>query len=559
MVSQNVPEGPADTVFLGNVITMDDNNPCAEAVAVKDGIILFVGSAEAAKAFCDEKTEIIDYGDFSIYPGFLESHCHVSLAGMRSYGMAKLTPGVPLKQTIEEVKAYIKANPGKKYYIGSGWTFSGGEEPTTTMLDEACSDVPVILQTGDGHSVWINSKCLEVLNPTPEMIKAYGPAQVRVDGDGKPTGYISETPAIELLQDLQFGVEELKEFTLKWQEEGITEGFTGVCDAGIELFGPTQLQVYEELSKEGKLKLRIHGLSMVNDNTDTPEEDMAKIAEMAKKLNSEYFKIIGAKVFIDGVIEAHSGWMIDEYKDEPGYHGVRRFNDVDKMSRLMTAANKYGLLVHSHCVGDAAARMYADSVEKSVKETGNYDQRNAAAHLQYLKPEDIKRFGKYGIVAVSGYQWCPKNVFSYPVEEQCVGSEYAEKGYPAKSFINAGSVVVGHTDYPVSPIVSNPHAIYLGITRTSPIIGKAGIRGPEEAMTREETLASITKNVAWMWHEEDRMGTLEKGKLANMAVFTADFLKDSLGAITAAAFLGAYATIIDGKVVYQAKVELPFS
>lgn len=419
------------------------------------------------------------------------------------------------------------------------------------MLDAVCSDVPVILQTVDGHSVWVNSKCLEILNPTQEQIEAYGPSQIRVDKDGKPTGYMSEAPAIELLKDLPFTVEDLKEFTLKWQEAALADGFTAVCDAGIELFGPKQLQAYEELIKEGKLKIRIYGLSMVNDNTDTPEEDMAKIAELAEKLNSEYFKIIGAKVFMDGVIEAHTGWMLDEYKDQAGYYGVKRFSDSDKLARLITAADKYGLLVHAHSVGDAASRTFADAVEKSVQETGNYDQRNAAAHLQYITPEDIKRFGELGIVAVSGYSWSAKNDYSYPVEEKYVGKEYAEKGYPAKSFINAGSVVVGHTDYPISPLVSIPLSMYIGITRTIPIPGDS-VRGPEEAMTREETLAAMTSNVAYMWHEEDRMGSLEEGKLANMAVFAADFLNNDMETIGNSAMLPAAATIIDGKVVYQA-------
>lgn len=557
-INNKVKEGPADTLFLGNVVTMDDKNPSAEAVAVKDSIIVFVGPAEEAKAFCNEKTEIIDYGDFSIYPGFLESHAHVGMAGVRLYGMAKLTPAAPLKQVVEEIAAYIKENPGRKFYVGSGWAFSG-ENPTASMLDEIAPDVPVLLQTVDGHSVWLNSKALEVVAFTPEQIKKFGPAQIRVDADGNPTGYLSETPAIELFRGLPFTIEDLKAFTLKWQEEAIADGFTGGCDAGLEIFEDKQIQAFVELEKEGKLKLRIYGLSVIDDNTETPEEDMARVAEMAKKYNSEHFKIIGAKVFIDGVIEAHTGWMLDDYKDEPGYYGVRRFDDVDKMARLMTAADKYGMLVHSHCVGDAAARMFADSAEKAIETTGNYDQRNAAAHLQYLRPEDIKRFGKYGIVAVSGYQWCPKNSISFPYESQCVGADYAEKAYPAQSFIDAGAVVVGHTDYPISPIVSVPHAVYEGVTRTSPILGRDGIRGPEEAMSREDTLKSMTSNVAYMWHEEDRMGTLEVGKLANMSVFTADFMKDSLGALTGAAFLGTYATIIDGKVVYQAKVELPFS
>ena len=549
--------GPADTVFLGNVVTMDKKNPSAEAVAVKDGIIIFVGSAKKAQKYIGEKTEVIDYDGYSIYPGFLESHCHVGLAGVRLYGMARLTPASPLSKTVEELGAYVKANPGRPFYVGSGWSFTN-ENPTAAMLDEVCPDAPAMLQTIDGHSVWLNSKALELVAFTPEQLKEFGPAQVRVDAEGKPTGYLSETPAIELFRSLPFTVEDLKGFTEKWQEEALKDGFVGCCDAGVELFDDKQIQAFVQLEKEGKLKMYIYALSLVNDNTDTPEEDMARIAEMAKKYNSEHFKIIGAKVFIDGVIEAHSGWMLDEYKDEPGYYGVSRFNDVDKMARLIVAADKYGMLVHAHSVGDAACKMFADAVEKAVKQTGNYKQRNAAAHLQYLRPEDIKRFGKYGIVAVSGYQWCPKNPFSYPFEEQCVGAEYAQKGYPAKSFIKAGAVVVGHTDYPVSPLVSNSHAVLLGVTRTSPFFGKDGIRGPEEVMTREESLAAITSNVAYMWGEDKRMGTIAEGKIANMAVYTADFLKDTLGALTAAAAFGTFATIIDGKVLYQMKFELPF-
>ena len=558
MTSNDQVKGPADAVYLGNVVTMDEKNPHAEAVAVKDGIILFVGSKADAKAFCDEKTEVVDYGGLTIYPGFLESHCHVGLAGVRLFGLAQLSPAAPLKKNLEELAAFIKENPGREFYVGSGWTFTG-EDPTASMLDEVCSDVPVMLQTGDGHSVWLNSKALEIAAFTPEQIKEFGPAQIRVDENGKPTGYISETPAIELFRSLPFTVEDLKDFYLRWQEEALMAGFTGACDAGLELFEDRQIQAIYELEKEGKMKFRIYGLSFIQDNTETPEADMEKIVEKAKKYNSEHFKIIGAKVFIDGVIEAHTAWMLDGYKDQPGYHGVSRFDNTDLMSRLIIAADKHGMLVHSHSDGDAASKMFADSVEKAVKVTGNYDQRNAAAHLQFVKPEDIERFGKYGIVAVSGYQWCPKNTFSYPYEEQCVGAEYAEKGYPAQSFIKAGAVVVGHTDYPISPIVSNPHAFYEGVTRTSPFFGEPGVRGAEEAMSRWDTLASITKNVAYMWHEEDRMGTLEPGKLANMTVYAADFLNDTLGAIAGSAFLGTIATIVEGKIAYEVEVKLPFS
>lgn len=426
-----VSEEAADTIFYGNVITMDDNNTTAEAVAVKDGIIVFVGSEADAGAFIGEMTEIIDYGDYSIYPGFLEAHNHVGLAGMRDYGMAKLSTGVPLEENVKEIQKYIKENPGKDCYIGSGWFFTG-EEPTAAMLDAVCPDVPVILQTLDAHAAWVNSKELEILNYSPEYIKEMGPQQIHVDANGKPTGFLEEAPAINLGKNFPYTVEDLKEFTLKWQDWMLSLGYTGVADAGIELFGDTSLQAFEELAKEGKLKMRIYGLSMVNDNTDTPEEDMAKIAELAKKINTEYFKIIGAKVFLDGVVPTHTAWMLEPYKDMPESTGVKRFSDTDKLARLITAADKYGMLVHAHTLGDGAVHTFADAVEKSVKETGNYDQRNAAAHLQFITEEDKKRFGKYGIVAVSGYLWSPPSPAT-GLESAAVGADRIPDGFPAKS------------------------------------------------------------------------------------------------------------------------------
>ncbi|HJJ95304.1 MAG TPA: amidohydrolase [Methanocorpusculum sp.] len=542
-------DNTADTIFYGNVITMDDKNPTAEAVAVKDGKILFVGSKTDAEAFCNEKTEVIDYYDCSIYPGFMEAHMHVSLAGMRDYGMFELSTGAPLAENVKELQKYVQEHPGQKVYIGFGWTFSG-EEPTAAMIDAVVSDVPVILQTRGGHAAWVNSKELEILNYSPEYIKEMGPQQIHVDANGKPTGYIQEVPAIKLVNQLPFTVDELKEFVLKWQDKTLASGYTAVCDAGIELCGTDIYQAISELEKEGKLKIRIYGLSLVKDNTDTPEEDMAHIAELAKKYYSEHFKIIGAKIFLDGVTEEHTSWLLEPYNDMPESTGVKRFSDVDKMAALITAANKYGMLVHAHTMGDGAAHAFALAVEKSVTETGNYDQRNAAAHIELVTQEDKERFGKYGIVAVSFYQMSPKIPGMEGVEPR-VGKERAKMICGAQSFIDAGAVVVGHSDYPVSPLENVPFAMYTAITREIPLIEAEPAINPAERLSRVDALKALTSNVAYMWHEEDRMGTLEAGKLANMAVLGVDFLKDDLDTLAISLLLENIATIVDGKVVYS--------
>ncbi|HJJ44290.1 MAG TPA: amidohydrolase family protein [Methanocorpusculum sp.] len=137
--------------------------------------------------------------------------------------------------------------------MGFGWTLAD-KEPTAAMIDAVVSDVPVILQTRGGHEAWVNSKELEILNYSPEYIKEMGPQQIHVDANGKPTGFIQELPAIKLVNQLPFTVEELKGFILKWQEKTLASGFTAVCDAGIELCGDSIYQAISELEKEGKLK-----------------------------------------------------------------------------------------------------------------------------------------------------------------------------------------------------------------------------------------------------------------------------------------------------------------
>ncbi len=538
--------GPADTLYLGNVITMDDKNPTAEAVAVKDGIILFVGAREEAEKYCDKHTTVIDYGDNSIYPGFLEAHMHISLAGMRNYGMFELSSGVPLEENIKELQKYIQEHPGQRHYIGFGWTLTD-KDPTAAMIDAVCSDVPVILQSRGGHAAWVNSKELEELNYSPEYIKKMGPQQIHVDVNGKPTGYLQEEPAIKLVKELPFTVEEVKGFILKWQEKAIESGYTAVCDAGLELSGDGIYQALSELDKEGKLKIRIYGLSLVRENTDTPEKDMEKIANLAKKYNSEHFKIIGAKIFLDGVTEEHTSWLLEPYTDKPDSTGLKRFSDVDKMAALITAANKQGMLVHCHAMGDGAAHAFADAVEKSVKETGNYDQRNAAAHIELVSQEDKERFGKYGIMAISFYTFSPKIPGNDGVLSR-VGPERNKMVCGAQSFIDAGAVVAGHSDYPVSPLQNIPFAMYTAVTRSIPFVEKAEVTNPAECLSREDALKSLTSNVAYMWKEENRMGTLEPGKLANMTVLAVDYLHDDMDKLADALKQKTVATIIDGKV-----------
>lgn len=540
----------ADKLYLGNVITMDERKPRAEAVAVKDGLIMYVGSADFARSLCDENTEIIDLGSNSIYPGFMEAHCHPMGAGkiLDTESIVNVSAGTNLEEYVAIMEKFIKAHPGKVRYTGSGF-MERDVAPTAAMLDALGVDVPVVIFTVDGHSAWLNSHAIKAFDINQEAIDMWGTSQVRVDADGKPTGYISESPVFRLRAMIPPDPKEGARFLMNSQAFFFSKGYTAVYDAGIELVEKTSAESYQIAVESGKFKLRTYAGSLIDENCTDIKAAVEGIVEKQKKYNNEYFKIIGVKSFTDGVIEAHTGLLLDDYDDMPGYKGVARMHEHDKLVEMYTNAAKLGMNVHVHTVGDGAIRVNLDAIEEAEKVTGLMDQRHALAHLQQVAPEDIKRFAELNVMAVAAPLWSPKHPDYFPQELAYVGSERAERAYPIKSFFEAGANTVYHTDFPVSPRISVPNAVYTGEERRYPGDPKSCVRASDEFVTRYQSLAAMTKNVAYMWHEENRLGTLEVGKIANMSVFDADFLSDD---IEKAGNAQVVCTIVDGDIVYKA-------
>lgn len=550
-------ESKAQQLFLGKICTLDESQPYAEALTVADGKIQFVGSAQEAEKFCDGKTEIFDYSDKFIYPGFLEGHAHTMFAGNRSVGQANLTSVIPAdaEKYKKIIKEFISKHPEKEVYIASGWVEDDNPDICSALLDEICPDKPLLLNTCGGHSILINKKAMEYFGVNADYVKKWGTELVRVDENGNPTGYICENPAIKIIASIPITVEEAKNYILDFQNFAFQNGYTGVCDAGTELMTPNALDAHVQLQKEGKLKLRTYAYMMVKDNVDDPVARIKEIAEYSKENSGEYFNVVGAKVFLDGVLEAHTSWLVDDYLDQPGYHGLERFNDKEKMVKLIAEAAKYNLAVHAHSEGDGATRFFLDCITEAQKISGNNDQRNVAAHLHFVRPEDVKKFADTNTVAVVPPLWAPKIPTTYEKESSFIGDEKYQTSYPIKSFVDAGVVTAFHTDYPVSPSFNAPMSIYSAVKRCVPQGFVEGMGGPDtennikEAITREQALLSLTKNVAYMWHQEDKLGSLEVGKIANMTILDTDLMNDDIEKVVRATVV---ATVVDGKEVYKA-------
>ncbi len=248
--------------------------------------------------------------------------------------------------------------------------------------------------------------------------------------------------------------------------------------------------------------------------------------------------------------EAHTGWQNQDYLDEPGYHGAERFNDHDKMVEMLVEADKEGLSVHVHSEGGGATHFMLGCIEDAEKITGDLDQRNVLAHLHFVTDEDIRRMGATNSIPAVPPLWSPKDKDVYLGEVVYVGKELADQAYPIKSFYDAGANVVFHSDYPVSALLDIKYSIYTAEKRTYPK-GSGMVTEPrnlKEAITREQSLRAMTINVAWQWRQENRLGSIEFGKLANMTVFDCDFLHDDIEKVGRAKII---ATIIDGQEVYK--------
>ena len=546
----------ADKVVYGNFCTVDEKKPRAEAVAIFGGHFIYVGDRKGAKEFIGKNTKVVDYGGNYIYPGFLESHCHSYLAGDRAIGQVDLSRIFPTDydKYREIISDYIKKNPRREFYLAAGWE-ENDKYVSKAYLDEICADKPLLMQTGGGHSMLLNSKALELAGIDAAYAKKMGYDLVHVDDNGEPDGYICEAPVFELYPKLPTTLENAKDYLLAWQDKAFANGYTAVGDAGVEVTNPIATKAFYELEQEGKLKLRTYAYLMCPDNPADPKAEVARIAKDRARYSGEYFHVVGVKTYLDGVTEAHTGWQNQDYADQPGYHGNERFNDHDKMVELIVAADREGMSVHVHSEGGGATHFMLGCIEDAEKITGDLDQRNVLAHLHFVTDEDIRRMAATGSIPAVAPLWAAKDAV-YEQECKYVGQELADQSYPIKSFFDAGANVVFHSDYPVSPSLNIVLSIYMAVTRAYPDVfegqtlgGKATQRNIKEAITREQSLRALTINVARAWRQENRMGSIECGKLANMSVYDCDFLQDDIEKVAEAKIV---ATIVDGEEVYRA-------
>ncbi len=542
-----IVENPADTIFTNGVIyTVDANQTVAEALAIKDGKIQFVGSTEESLALAGPDTKVIDLEGKFVLPGLMDAHNHADWAVSEVYevalwGMASVDE---YKQAIQE---FITAHPGLTALAGAGWVnpVFPPEGPSKEILDELAPDIPVVLSSEDYHSVWVNSKTLELAGITKDTPNPDG-GIIEKDANGEPNGTLRESAAdLATAVMPEYTTDQFKEGLRYFQEMAHGMGYTAVFVphlAGTQGDHTSSLAPLEEMEADGELSMHMRGALGV-DPTDNVEifENMVKEKE---RNQGGLFEVSAIKIFMDGVLEGSTAYLEQPYVHKPDSRGELLW-DPDHYNEICAAAENAGFQIHVHSIGDASTRITLDGFAYAREQNGTADRRNMITHLQLVNKEDIARFSDLGVVAVPQVFW--DIIDSYYVQAvEYVGQERADQQYPVKSFFDAGVIVAAASDYPVT-VPFNPFAaIETGVTRTynegisaiDPVADQA--LNPDEAVTMEQMIAAYTINPAKANFMEDEIGSLEVGKAGDFIILDKNLLEIPASEIHTTQVLSTY-------------------
>lgn len=509
----------ADTIFYnGNIYTVDKNKSWAEAVAISNANILFVGSNEEAQSYKSAWTKTIDLKGKLVLPGFVDSHAHVSMGGAEALFTVKLNHCQSQQEAADAVKKYLDDNPGAEVVIGVGWgnAIGAGIGPRKEWLDEIVPHVPVCLYSEDHHSLWVNSKALELAGIRKGSANPKGGVIERDRVTGEPSGTLRESAMNLVTKNIpDYTVEQYKDGIVAYQKRAVACGITSVHEPFMR--NGNAIRAYSELEKEGKLTIRYRNSLFVDPHIGIDQVDEL-VAQRKKHRHGSYFQTNSAKIFIDGVVEGATAYLEEPYKHIDSRGELIWEPEVYK--ETAAKLHKERFTIHIHSIGDASTRIALDGLVYAEGQGEPFDARHAITHLQLVNREDIARMKKLNIVAVPNPYWFMKEPsYYFEIEEPYLGKERAESQYPMKSLIDAGLIAASASDYPVTLNFHPLNGIQLGVTRIE--IGKSDerlIHNPAERTSLAHMIASFTINGAYSLKLDHLTGSIEKGKKADLIV-----------------------------------------
>jgi predicted amidohydrolase YtcJ len=482
-------DGPAaDLVLRGGAIhTMDDARTRAEAIAVADGEIVFVGTNAGVERHVGPSTRVVSLEGKMVLPGFHDSHVHPVTGGIE-LGQCNLN-GLATQEAVLKAIAACAAEPDQAWVVGGGWdlTLFPQAAPRSTTLDAIVPDRPAYLAAADEHSAWVNSRALTVAGisaATPD------PPNGRIERDPKtkePTGTLRESATALVSRHLP-------PLTPEDHVEGLERGLAMANRFGItsliEVTGTDPVaEAYAALARAGVLTARVRIALAVDETKDESQVDA--LSEKRRRFTEPpLLRADSAKIFADGVIEARTAALLEPYLglDHRGELNYER----ERLSRIAARLDREGFQTHVHAIGDRAIRETLDAFERAREENGPRDSRHHVSHLELFDPQDIPRFRALGVVANFQPLWAYADAYITELTEPVLGPERSRWLYPIKSVADTGAPLAAGSDWSVSSM--NPiEAMQVAITRRGLDDRTGPVWIPEERVDLATILAAYTR------------------------------------------------------------------
>jgi predicted amidohydrolase YtcJ len=534
MAAEEEAVEPATLVVHGQIWTADRAHPWTEAVAARGDKIVVVGSREDVAPLIGAKTEVIDAGNGLVVPGLIDSHIHLVDGGF-NLANVQLRDARTRDEFVRRIGEFAKQLPPNEWILGGDWdhTLWGGELPDRAWIDAVTPHNPIWISRLDGHMALANSLAMKVAGVDDKVADVEGGEIVR-DAAGRPTGIFKDdamglidraVPAPSLDARLAATVRAMDYLA----ERGVT---------AVHHMGSWQhVETFRVAHRRGLLKTRIYAC--------TPLDQWQRLAREVKTSGrgDDWLKIGGLKGFVDGSLGSHTAAFLEPFSDTPGERGLL-VNTADDLESWTTAADREGLQVVVHAIGDRAIRLQLDVFERVAKLNGPRDRRFRIEHAQHIAPDDIPRFAKLGVIpsmqpyhAIDDGRWA----------ERAIGTERSETTYAFRSLIDNGARPAFGSDWFVAP-PTPMEGIYAAVTRRT--LDGAHPDGwvPQQKISVEEALRAYTIDAAYASFSEASLGSLEPGKLADMVIVNRNLFDMPAGEVNAAPI---EATIVGGKVVYR--------
>lgn len=534
----------ADLVLMnGKIVTVDKDFSIREAVAAAGDQIVFVGNNENVKQYIGPETEVIELNGALVLPGLIDSHAHLHSLG-EQLAYLNITGTADYNEIIDKVAQRAKmAKPGE-WIVGGRWDHNDWPDksfPHHEALSKVSPDNPVYLRRIDGNSALVNRKAMEIAGISKDSPDPFGGVIHRGIG-GEPTGVLINRAMNMVKKHIPEDSDEQYEEKFKQAVKNcLSVGLTGVHEAGV---GPREIEMYKRLIDKNELDLRLYAM-LGEQEKPVLEGDLAAYFGKHKLENyGDYFlSVRSIKLFFDGALGSRGAAFFEPYEDDPGNTGLLRITP-EYITKVSKAALQVGMGVNTHCIGIRGNRLCLDAYEKALAAFPGKDHRFRIEHAQVVRREDVAKFSALGVIPAMQPTHCTSDM---SFVEARVGKLRTEGAYAWRWFRDAKLVIPMGSDFPVES--NNPmYGIYAAVTRQDHDGAPDGGWYPQHRLTIREAIKGFTIWAAYAGFQEDVLGSVETGKLADFTILDRDITTIKPAEILKAKVLY---TIVSGKIRFK--------